>query len=286
MRQCFVNLLQALRANCQARINHLVEAPKGPQSVEAFYRRIAKDLQPHEALLLSHVLPQCVCFEKLGFSELDQVQAAAHLRETVEEVLTTVLTRADDTVEQPSHLPAVQYANDLRFALSRRGLLQFMPQFKGWGMDWDSVLYSLLQESMELLVPLALAACMWIGDHPAEHRQPGELPDATAAAEAEMWLRDTVMSWHHLASSANVWKSEDDAQLERDRRALVDAAQLLRSAADGTAAAELSRVREQLVCMQADMQQRSQDLLQQIETLTRYTVALQRRLESAQSQQP
>lgn len=283
MRQCFYNLLQALSAICQARLN-LVTAPHWPQSVEAFCQQIAQNLQPHEAMLLSHLLPQYVCFERLGFTVLDQVQATAHLRETVEEVLTTVRIRADLTVEDPSRLPTDQYVGDLLFALSRRGLLRFMTQFTAWYGSRGDRLHSFLQYGLDWLAPLAVAAFMLCVDHPEGHAE-GELPDAAAAATAEMWLRDTVMSCHYLFSSANVWGYEDAAQLERDRRALVEAVQLLRSAADGTAAAELTRVREQLVSMQADLQQRSQELLREVERLTRHIDALHRRLAASQDSQ-
>jgi len=42
---------------------------------------------------------------------------------------------------------------------------------------------------MDCLAPLALAAIMWCGDHRAlaAERQEGGLPDAAAAAEAEMY---------------------------------------------------------------------------------------------------
>jgi hypothetical protein len=281
MRQCFVNLLQALEAICLVRSRLLITLPHWPQSVEEFCRQIAKELDPHEAMLLSHLLPQHVCFEKLGFTMLEEVRAAAVLREMVEQVLTTVRIRADLTIEDPLHLHAYDHAHDLLSALSRRRLLHFMVQFRAWrDVSRYEQLHSFLQNGMDWLVPLAVAACMLCVDDP-EGYEGDELPDAAAAAKVEMWLRDTVMSSQYLSSSADMWESEDAAQMERDRRALVDAVQLLHSAADGTAAAELVRVREQLVTMQADMQQRSHEMLQHIDRLTQYVNALQRRLNAA-----
>jgi hypothetical protein len=98
-----------------------------------------------------------------------------------------------------------------------------------------------------------------------------------------MWLRVILMSASYLYRIGQIWHTDDDAQLERDRRAMVDVVQLLKSASDGTAATQLLRLQEQLTIMHADMQQRTQDMQRQIELLTQYAERLQLRLDAASS---
>jgi esterase/lipase superfamily enzyme len=73
--------------------------------------------------------------------------------------------------------------------------------------------------------------------------------------------------------------------MERDRGALVDAVQLLHNAAAGTAAAELMHVRDQLASMHADMQALSQQFQLELDRLSQYADALQRRLNAAAPRQ-
>jgi hypothetical protein len=254
------------------------------QSPHDVYWQFAQDLGPFEVLLLSHLLPREVSFAGFGFTSLETDQARAQLREAVEGVLSCVFQRSLDPPAQLDTAYTGLFVGQLRGLLHDLHLEPCLTQFSPYSSVVDR--YTLFRDFLELhmdqLVPLALAAIMYSVRHDFDGP---DYPDVQTATRIEMWSRVILMSASYLYRIGQIWHTADDAQLEHDRRALVDAVQLLRSAADGTAAAELSRVREQLVSMQADMQQRSQDLLQQIETLTRYTAALQRRLESAHAQQ-
>jgi hypothetical protein len=134
---------------------------------------------------------------------------------------------------------------------------------------------------MDQLVPLALTAVVYSVrrgfDGPDD-------PNVQTATRIEMWLRVILMSASYLYRIGQIWHtSDDDAQLERDRRAMVEAVQLLKSAADGTAATQLLRLQEQLTSMHADMQRRTQDMQRQIELLTQYAEQLRLRLDAASS---
>jgi hypothetical protein len=137
-----------------------------------------------------------------------------------------------------------------------------------------------LELHMDQLVLLALAAIIYSVRH--DFDGPDD-PDVRTATRIEMWLRVILMSASYLYRIGQIWHTDDDAQLERDRRALVAAVQLLKSAADGTAATQLLRLQEQLTSMHADMQRRTQDMQRQIERLTQYAEKLQHRLDAASS---
>jgi len=274
MRQCFDDLLRALEAICLERNKQLATMAHYPQSIKEFYLQSARELDAYPALLLSHLLPHRIDFADLHFSELEHARATADLRATIEEVLTAVLMREDLTVPDPSHMHVDDYAHELLYVLRGRRLFHFLLQFNSWyDIPRHARLRALLDRGLDWLAPLAVAACMLCVDDPQGY-EGDELPDALAAAKAEMWLRDTVMSSVYLAFSVDKWESEDDAQMERDRRALVEAVQLMHSATDGAAAAELLRVRD-------DMQQRLQQVLAELERLSQCADALQRRLAQA-----
>jgi hypothetical protein len=74
---------------------------------------------------------------------------------------------------------------------------------------------------MDVLVPLALAAIIFCAWHNYEGP---DWPDVRTATRVEMWLRcvtviSYVCSLHISVSIGQIWHTDDDAQLERDRRA-------------------------------------------------------------------
>jgi len=131
---------------------------------------------------------------------------------------------------------------------------------------------------MDQLVPLALAAIMYCD---SQNYVGQDWPDVrTAATMVEMWFRSIVMSAKYLNRIGLIWHTDEDAQLERQRRALIDAVQLLNSVADGTATAELLRLQGQLGSI-ACMLRTCSNARRKSERLTQYAAALQRRLDAA-----
>jgi hypothetical protein len=254
------------------------------QSPRDVYGDFAQNLGPYEVLLLSHLLPREVSLAHFVFTSLEIDQARAHLRETVENVLSCVFGRTLQPPEPIDTAYAELFVGGLRILLRDLHLEPCLTQFSPYSsiVDIDTLFKDFLDLHMDQLVPLALAAVIYSVRNDFDGP---DYPDVRTATRIEMWLRTILLSASYLYRIGQIWHHDDDAQLERDRRALVDVVQLLNSAADGTAAAELLRVRRQLVSMQSDMQQRSQELLREVGRLTRYTDALQARLAAAHARQ-
>jgi hypothetical protein len=252
-----------------------------PQTPREVYLRYARGLDPYSVLLMTYLVPSHVSFEHFGFSRLQASQAHIALLQSVQLTLSAVFERQLAPNENEDTTPVVYFVRSLMRLLHERCIAPFVPQLLTSTdvVSHETMVVDLCLRPLEQTAPLALAAIMYCAR--SRSCEGDDLPDVHMADTVEMWFRQVVTSAAYLDRIGLIWQDDGHAQLERERRALVDAVQLLNSAADGTAAAQLLRLQRQLSRMHDEMQRRSQDMQHLIERLTQYAASLQRRLDEA-----